>query len=183
MLLRTRMRSLLLAALLALPGLAHAGPIPAGAGLGITQDEAMSSLSPDHSASVWGRIGLTPRLAAQLELSRIDMSDRMTTADEKTANALAVIDLAASGHLVPILLAGAGIDRASTTVGDTAAHHFEAGLGLEYRADGGLVIGADARIGERTIDSQPDVLVDLYWNPPLSAGQYRSVRATLGVRF
>ncbi|MGE5181148.1 MAG: hypothetical protein ACM31C_03755 [Acidobacteriota bacterium] len=177
------MRSLLAALLLALPGLAHAGPITAGASLGLTQEEAMSAQSPDHSQSVFGRLALTPRLAAQLEVARIDVSDRMQNADVKTVDALAVLDLGASGHLVPILLAGAGLDRASATYGDVAAHHLEAGLGLEYRADGGLVIGADARIGDRTIDSDTTLVPDLWWNPLLQGGQYRSARVTLGVRF
>ncbi len=173
---------MLLALLLALPGLADAGPITAGASLGVTQEEAMSAQSPDHSESVFGRIALTPRLAAQLELSRIDMTDRVQNANEKTASALVVIDLGASGHLVPILLAGAGLDSADAGYNSVSAHHLEAGLGLEYRADGGLIVGADARLGDRTIDSQ-STFPDLFWNPLLQGGQYRSARVTLGVRF
>ena len=183
------MRSLVLA-LVALPCLADAGPLTAGAGLGITQDEAASQLQPDHSESLFARLALTPRLGAQVELSKIDASDRgLPDLAVRTANVLAVLDLGSRGHLVPMLLAGAGYDRATegTGTGEIDAHHLEVGLGLEYRADGGLVVGADARLGDRTVDSNsflvPLACCTLWSQPTLSDGQYRSVRVTVGVRF
>jgi hypothetical protein len=191
----TRMRSMLLALLAAtaLPAPADAGPITAGAGLGLTQDEAASTLQPDHGETLWGRLGLTPRLAGQLEVTRIDTGDRgLTGYDIKTFTALAVLDLGSgvrAGHLVPILLAGAGYDRATTQgTGEIDAHHIEAGIGVEYRADGGFVLGADARLGDRTVDSNSLIVplaccTDLWSQPVLSGGQYRSLRVTLGIRF
>src|SRR5206468_3184670 len=109
--------------------------------------------------------------------------------DIRTGTALLVIDLGAGPHLVPTLAAGMGLDRASDHYGGaTTGHHFEGGLGLEYRADGGFVVGVEGRLGGRSIDSDTTLYpvrsgIDLYAPSYLRAGEYRSIRATLGVRF
>ena len=90
-----------------------------------------------------------------------------------------------------MILAGVGLDSASTSWGEsTDAHHFEGGYGLEYRADGGLVVGGDARIGGRSIDSQSSGTVPVMTGVALRApastleeGEYRSARVYVGVRF
>lgn len=184
MLLRARMRTWVLAALLISPA-ATANPIIVGANLGITQSEVNASADPDHAVGLYGRVALARRFGAQLELGRIDGADpNMQT---RTVNGLAVLDLGA-GPLVPMLVAGLGVDHASEYGGDIAAHHVEAGAGVEYRTRDGLVIGADVRIGDRTIDSDsrlvPLACCTLYTpEQPLADGQYRSARVTLGVRF
>ena len=113
-----------------------------------------------------------------------------------------VVDLSTRGRLVPILIAGFGLDSATSTYGgEAAAHRLEGGVGLEYRAANGLTIGADLRIGERTLDddavSSPAYddgisyceysgeCVDPIYEatPTLAEGEYRSARVTVGVRF
>jgi hypothetical protein len=177
------MRMILLVA--AFAASAHAGPITAGASVGLVQSEQTQYESADKSLALYGRIGITPRLAAQVEVFKIDTGDRgFTTADTRAATALAVVDLT-GGHWVPTLLAGIGYATASygPNSGSIDGHHIEAGLGFEYRADGGFVIGIDARLGERTIDSDTTLHPDLWYQPLLPDGQYRSVRLSVGVRF
>ncbi len=183
MLVRTRMRSMLLVA--ALAATAHAGAITVGASVGLLQSEQTQNLSPDKTLAIYGRIGIVSRLSAQLELAKIDTGDRgLTTADTRAVTALAVVDLA-GGHWVPVLLAGIGIANGTLGPysGEIDTHHVEAGLGLEYRADGGFVVGIDARLGDRTIDSDTTLKADLYSQPLLTGGQYRSVRLAIGIRF
>jgi hypothetical protein len=89
-----------------------------------------------------------------------------------------------------MLIAGAGLDYASYNYGATTdGHHFEGGFGLEYRTDGGLVLGGDLRIGGRSIDDDQEVYplagegVAFYAPSTLRDGEYRSARAYVGVRF
>jgi hypothetical protein len=180
------MRSLLLVAALAPP--AHAGPLGVGASLGLTQSKADSSADPDHTLAIFGRLALNPRLAAQLELAKLDTTDRgLNNVDVRSLGGVVVLDLG-TGRFVPILLAGVGLDRASESYGEIDAHHIEAGIGLEYRSPSGFTLGADARIGDRTIDSDTTIVplaccTDLWSQPALAGGEYRSLRVALGVRF
>ena len=175
-------------ALLAAPTIASARPITVGAAAGITQSKVDANSDPNTTVNVFGRLGLNPRVAAQLELQRIQTDT--SGADIRTGTLLIALDLSAGKHLVPMVLAGAGLDSASTSYGaQTDAHHFEGGFALEYRADGGLVVGGDLRIGGRSIDSQSGVAMPLtgvaYLAPAsnLSDGEYRSARLYVGVRF
>jgi hypothetical protein len=160
-----------------------AGPVPAGVGLGLTaaSPDATTMAPPtDRTYSLFGRYAFTSRLAGQIEVQRV--------AEIRSASALLVVELGASGHLVPLLVAGAGADRADNLVGTTTGHHVEGGLGLEYRADGGIAIGADVRMGGRSIDSQPLLETFAACDPgcpanAYQAGEYRSARAYVGVRF
>ena len=110
-------------------------------------------------------------------------------ATERRFTALAILDLTDGGsRLVPQLFAGAGIDRQDASYGEVDGHHFEGGLGLEYRADGGLVIGARFHLGGRSIDSQPAVLQIACTTVPcgsaeLQASEYRTLDAYAAVRF
>jgi len=179
------LRTILLIAVLA--ATAHAGPITAGASLGLTQSEQAQNVSPDKTLAIYGRIGIVPRLSAQLELAKIDAGDRgFTTADTHAATALAVVDLT-GGRWVPVVLAGIGIANGTLgpNSGEIDTHHVEAGLGLEYRAEGGFVVGIDARLGDRTVDSNSTLTPYLYapQQPLLADGQYRSVRLAIGIRF
>ena len=188
MLLRARMRSRVLAAALLVSPAVHANPITVGAGLGLTQSEVNANGDPDHALALFGRIGLSRTLAAQLDISKISGAD--PNADTRSVTGLFVLDLARGGRAVPVLLAGVGLDRETTGgTGEIDAHHLEAGIGLEYRSPDGFVLGADVRIGDRTVDSNstlvPLACCTTLWSPPsvLSDGQYRSARVTLGVRF
>jgi hypothetical protein len=185
------MRPVLLA-LLAIPALASvasARPITVGAAYGITQSKVDANADPNTTLNIFGRLGLNARVAAQLELQRIETDSSAT--DIRTGTLLVALDLSSGKHLVPMILAGAGLDSQSTSYGEqTSAHHFEGGVALEYRADGGLVVGGDLRIGGRSIDSQTGVAVPLggvayLWSPTstLSDGEYRSARLYVGVRF
>jgi hypothetical protein len=182
------MRLVLLALVVTVPSLASARPITVGAAAGITQSKVDANNDPNTTLNVFGRLGLNPRVAAQLELQRIETDN--SAVDIRTGTLLVALDLSANKHLVPMILAGAGLDSATTPYGSgTDAHHFEGGVGLEYRADGGLVVGGDLRIGGRSIDSQSGVAMPLtgvaYLAAPsnLSDGEYRSARLYVGVRF
>ena len=59
--------------------------------------------------------------------------------------------LGARGQFVPLMMAGIGLDDANANFSDSSGYHIEGGFGLEYRADGGLVIGGDARMGGRSV--------------------------------
>jgi len=175
------MRTWVLSALL-VSSAAAANPITVGASLGMTQNEVNANADPDQALSLYGRVELARRVSAQLELGRIDGADQ--TLQTRTASALGVLDLG-GGPLVPIVLAGAGLEDGSGGGGSVSAHHLEAGIGLEYRSRDGLVLGADLRLGDRTIDSDTRPMVLTTWSPPptLAEGQYRSARVTLGIRF
>jgi hypothetical protein len=190
------MRRALVLVLLALPSLAAARPITAGVDLGLSHSEYNSNTDTDASSTlgVFARVGLTSRLAAQLEVQRVRMDDTYgASADLKTGTALLVVELGATGRLVPTLKVGVGLDRASDDYGygATTGHHIEGGFGLEYRLDGGLTLGADVRMGGRSIDDEQQYAYEdavpgtiaLYAPSALQAGEYRSARLTLGVRF
>jgi hypothetical protein len=174
------------AALILAAATASAGPVTVGAGLGITQDQANSSQDPYSTLSAFGRIALTHRFGVELDLAKVNTepgySARMITG-------LAVLDLGDSIHWVPHIFAGLGYDDANVGYGDYQGHHFEGGLGLEYRADGGFTVGARFHLGGRSIDSQPAVYplaccTDPYYSPnTLQASEYRSLDAYAGIRF
>jgi hypothetical protein len=161
-----------------LPSLAAAGPVSVGFTVGKTQSKVDANQDADGSLGVFARLALSPRLAAQLDIERVAPSMRRGTL-------LAVLDLGRRGHLVPVLLAGYGIDRGDDAWQDYRATHLEAGFGVEYRADGGLSIGGDLRIGNRTLENNLVGLdaVPLVANPGMTGGEYRSARIYAGVRF
>ncbi|MDB4964075.1 MAG: hypothetical protein JWP01_4074 [Myxococcales bacterium] len=180
------------------PAAATAGPVTAGVNLGLAQSkiDGESGADASHTLGLFGRLGFTPRVAGQLELARIQ-TDEYSSVDIRSATALLVVELGARGRLVPILVAGIGLASASNSYGgSTEAHHIEGGLGLEYRAEGGLTIGADARLGGRTLHQDQDIAypatgcidcrvtgIALYAPSNLQEGEYRSARITVGIRF
>ena len=169
--------------------LASAAPFTAGVAVGKTQNKADEGYDANGSLGVFGRLGFSPRVSGQLEVQRITTDS--TSVDIRTITGLLVVDLGtmtASGRLVPMLMVGYGFDRESYTYGgsSTDGYHIEGGFGLEYRADGGLSIGGDARMGGRGLDNQTAVpLTDVaYYNPSqLHEGEYRSARVYAAVRF
>jgi hypothetical protein len=178
------MRSAVASLMLALPCFAAAaGPLTIGAGVGQTanQDGTIPVDNQDcQTLGAFGRLGVARRLAVQLAIGRTEMDHSLETM--RTFDGALVLDLG-DRPLVPLVIGDAGLDSLSARSMDLAqAHHFEAGLGLEYRTEGGFLIGADARIGTRTIDSQKPMLSDIVIASPLQAGQYRAVRAFIGVR-
>ena len=165
-------------ALLALPSLADARPFTAGVGIGRTQAKADAQGDAYDTAEVFGRLGFTKRLAAQVELAKIGDGIR-------TGTALLVVELGSHPHIVPTLSAGFGVDRSNYANGT----HTEGGFGLEYRSDGGLVIGGEFRLGGRSITDETVLLdaptgVAYYYQPStLSSGEYRTARVFAAVRF
>jgi hypothetical protein len=177
----------------ALPSLAAANPITAGVHVGVTQskDDGAAGVDASDTLGLFGRLGFNRRVSGQLEVQKIKTGDG-SGVDVRTATASIIIDLTqGNSRLVPTLAAGLGIDSASPQYGSsTDGHHFEGGFGLEYRADGGLTIGAELRLGGRSIDSQDKAVPVLegdvaYYTPSpgLRDGEYRSARLFLGVRF
>lgn len=165
-------------AVLALPSLADARPITAGVGIGRTQAKADAQGDANDTAEVFGRLGFTRRLAGQLELAKIGD-------DIRTGTALLVVELGSHPHLVPTLSAGFGFDNGTYESGS----HMEGGFGLEYRSDGGLVIGGEFRLGGRSIDEQVYYATDdagtiALWQPEsLHEGEYRTARIFAAIRF
>jgi hypothetical protein len=164
---------------------AVASPFTIAEGLGMTQDEVNSHQDPNGVLSILGRAGLSRRFAVELDLARVNTG---ASDASRTATVRAVFDLGSNPRWVPHLFAGLGVDHSDLGYGSTDGHHLEAGVGFEYRASGGFVIGARFHIGDRTIDSQPAVetlacCTDLYSPPSLNDGQYRSLDAYAGVRF
>lgn len=180
-----RLAGIALAAL-ALPAVADARPLTLGAGLGRTQSKANADGEASDTWQLFGRLGFTSRLAVQLEVQKI--AD--PSIDVRSGTALLVVELGGKSNFVPLLVAGAGIDRASS--GDyyeSSGTHIEGGLGLEYRAEAGLTIGADLRLGGRSVDESDHIYpategYTALWAPyALTEGEYRSARITAAIRF
>ncbi|MDB4958358.1 MAG: hypothetical protein JWO36_5927 [Myxococcales bacterium] len=170
-----------------LPSVASAGPWSAGISVGRTQSKIDANADANPTIGFFGRLAFTPRVAGQLDVQRIQTDDQST--DIRSATGLLAVDLGAGKHLVPMILAGFGIDKASSSYGyDTSATHLEGGFALEYRADGGLTIGLDLRMGGRSIQQNPQIQLAtgtsaLYVPSTLHEGEYRSGRLTVGIRF
>jgi hypothetical protein len=178
---------------LLVPALAAANPVTIGAGVGVTQsdDSNTNGNDPNQTLGIFGRFGFAKQVAAQLEVEKVE-TDSDTSIRRLTATV--VIDLIANSHWVPILYAGAGIDRANGEFESADAHHFEGGVGIEFRADGGFTIGLDIRLGGRSIDNRTskaipfddaagDIRPLFAPAPNLDEGEYRSARLSLGIQF
>ena len=176
------------------PSVSSAGPLTAGVNLGLSQTEldGEQGIDPSRTVGLFGRLAFNKRVAGQLEVARIAAGDESNPINIRSATASLVVDLGGRGRLVPTLVAGIGYDWASSEYGySTEAHHIEGGLGLEYRADGGLTVGVDVRLGGRTLREQDaiaypdDVRGGVAYILPsqLQEGEYRSAQLKLGVRF
>jgi hypothetical protein len=189
------MRSALVLALVLVPQLADARPqLAAGTALGLTQSKLNADEDASRTLGLFARIGLTPRLATQLELQQFRTAPDSYVSMRTWSLAL-VLELSDNRRWVPTVLGAAGLDHESDEFDDRAhGHHLEGGFGIEYRSDGGLTLGADARIGTRTMESE--IILDNAGPPEmggggvvflapshLSEGEYRSLRLTLGIRF
>jgi len=174
-------------AVLSLPCLADARPITVGASVGRIQSKANADGDASDTWQVFGRIGITPRLGAQLEVQKIGDP----SLDVRSATGLLVVELANNPHLMPLLVAGFGVDKASSPYYyEATGTHTEGGFGLEYRFDGGLVIGGDVRLGGRSVNetyyAQPlegDVIALYAPSGTLAPGEYRSARIYAAIRF
>jgi hypothetical protein len=193
-------RASLIACLIALvPATAFAGPtVGVSFGKAETQGDANDGDDANTTLGLYVRGRIASMLSLQGELSKLQTDDT-SSSSIRTWNLAAVVDLA-HGRFVPILLVGGGMDVISQSyqTSDTTYAHAEIGGGLEYRMRGGFVLGADLRIGTRTLESQPVYADPIAAGAPsninhptpsyvasssLSEGQYRSMRLTLGVHF
>ncbi len=155
------MRLLAAALVVALPSTALASPITAGVTLGIAQTKADAEGDAVGAHGIFGRVRLGQRLGVQLELAKVGGPQEGN--DIRSASALLVVDLldAARYRIVPMFLAGIGVDRQrlGDPVYDDAyddvvnGKHVEGGFGVEYRSPHGLTIGLDLRVGSRELDS------------------------------
>jgi len=186
----------------ALPSAARAEGV-LGVSIGRSEDVQGASGEANHTLGVLGRMSLGGRLSGQLELQQTEAPGDGSRL--RSATALLVIDLVQGSRLVPMLVGGAGLDRASFLGGGVTmeGHHFEGGLGLEYRTDGGFFVGADLRLGGRSIENDQVVLDGAGGIPPppppgsfpppidpkplvvtgIAEGEYRTLRLTIGARF
>ena len=186
------MRLAAVLAVIALPSLAAARPITAGVSAGVLHDKVDQDGEGNRTLGLFGRVGFSKRISGQLEVMKIDTDDQYwepTTI--RVATALLVVDLVDKGRWIPTLKAGAGIDRASTEWDTEEGHHYEGGLGIEYRAEGGLTLGFEFRIGGRSVDepeyeiqaTEGDIAPHIYDGNGLREGEYRAARFTLGIAF
>jgi len=177
-------------ALLLAPSIAFARPVTLGVSAGVHQDEIDQDDEGNRTLGLFGRFGMSKRIAGQLEVQKID-TDAATYEPTKirTVTALLVVDLVDSGRWIPTLKVGAGLDWASTEWETREGHHFEGGFGLEYRADDGVTIGLDLRMGGRSVDEPEYVINDdvarplVYDGGGLREGEYRSGRVYVGIQF
>lgn len=192
---RTALAALLL---LAVPATAAAAPREGTVGvtLGWVYPHDAADGESTSAVGLWGRLRLTPRLSGQLELGRVeaecDSCGSRFDDGFRSGTALLVVELADAGRWMPLLYVGAGLDDDGRDDSlHTAGHHIEGGFGVEYRGDGGFVLGADARMGGRSIDQEPDqilaadggIALDVFAPSALRPGEYRSLRVTAGLRF
>jgi hypothetical protein len=189
------MRSLVAVGVCLVPvmsGPALAAPVTAGVALGLanSQTNADQGGDADTTLGLFGRLDFSSRLAGQLELSKLTIEDDYTGAtigDIRSVTALLRFDIMNRDRLHFTLMIGAGIDHAETDWDSTEAHHFEGGLGAEYRADGGFTIGADFRLGGRSVDDEDEYYLEdvpaLIYAPGIDEGEYRAARIYAGVRF
>ena len=163
------------------PTLAHAGRFTVGVSLGSTQAEvdAADDLDASSTAGLWVRAGLGKRFSADLEYSKISTDSDATRARAiNLVGRLAVADLR-GGSIHPMVLLALGAD---TTASGYDFHHAEFGAAIELDLPTDFVVGADFRLGDRTLDSQP-VVYDAARLPYTPAeGSYRAGRVYLGVR-
>jgi hypothetical protein len=166
--------------------------LTAGFSIGMAQSKADAPSDANNTLGLWGRYRFATRVSAQLEFMRISTDER--NANLRSGTVSLVVDLANKGRygLMPYLIAGIGIDRSADELGSNyTGHHLEGGLGLELRLRNGLTAGIDARLGGRSIGpNEEDVIepptggdVIFYVPSRLTDGEYRQIRATLGVRF
>ncbi len=172
------------------PSLALARPITAGVNAGVLHDKSDPDGEGNRTLGLFGRLGLAHRVSGQLEVMKIDTNEATYVPTTiRTATALLVFDLVDHGRLVPTIMFGAGIDRADTSDDSMEGHHFEGGFGLEYRAEGGLHVGVDLRFGGRSVNNDqiayPATEGRIYYVPydSLHEGEYRAMRATVGIEF
>jgi hypothetical protein len=171
------MRCLFVVMLLASPAVAN--PLQLGASYGIDEDQTYQATS--HALGIFARVGIAPMIGAQLDIAKLDNDSMGTTI--RTGSGLLVVDLAV-GSVVPIAFGGLGLDATHDLISDRTFAHAELGAGLEYRALGGLVIGADVRIGARKVIGETDRAIEAFYEPiTLGEGEYRAARLTLAARF
>lgn len=177
--------------LAALPASANT-QVTAGVSAGVHHDESDADGEGNRTLGLFGRVSFAKRLAGQLEVMKIDTDDATYTATNiRTATLSLRLDLVdpARSRFVPTVSFGAGIDRASTDYDTSEGHHFEGGLGLEYRAQGGFTIGVDLRIGGRSVEEDEIYYANDVVAPHdhdlggLREGEYRALRATAGIAF
>jgi len=186
-----RLAAAAIAVTVALPSLAYARPFTAGVGVGRSQSKADAEGEASDTMQVFGRLSFTNRLAVQRELQKLELPYDQATVRSGTLHL--VVELGHRGHLFPLLFAGFGGDKFNDAYGyEISGSHTEGGVALEYRADGGLTIGADLRLGGRSIDEdqykvQPvyndNTSIALYDPATLQPGEYRSARLYAAIRF
>jgi hypothetical protein len=180
-----RLAAAVVLALASFASVATARPITAGASLGRIQSKANAEGEASDTYQLFGRVALTSRLGAQLELQKIEDPNL----DVRSATGLLVVELASNPRWAPLLVAGMGIDHASNDWYEASGSHIEGGFALEYRADGGFTIGADLRLGGRSVEEQNEYYpalegdIALYAPYGLVEGEYRSGRLYAAIRF
>lgn len=161
------------------------GAIGASAGTWHNEQDADAGVHASGTLGLWGRFSLSKRIAVQAEIARHKADGNcgeFCTFDApviRTYGAMLAVDLRDRGQWMPMLLVGAGLDREDGGFGMKGSH-LEGGVGLEYRAEGGFLIGADVRLGGRSIDNGDMILPAVVGG--MREGEYRAARITMGIR-
>ncbi len=167
----------------ALSAVATASPFSAGVSIGRAQSaDDSDNTDPNTTWGLWGRMRVAGLFSTQLELYKYDNVDGAAMG---SLHGVAIVDLRRHGHLIPIALAGVGYEW---TNGQQSGFDVAAGVGLEYRTDGGFIVGLDARLGTRSVSSPDEPLgcnECLYAAAPTDFrnGEYRAVRLAVGMHF
>jgi hypothetical protein len=183
------MRIAAVAAAALVPAIAMATPNTVGVGIGVSGGLGSDTSNTTDTLDLFGRIGLARRIGLQAEIARYE-ADATMDSNTRTFTLAVTYDLADTGHWIPMVLGGAGFDWGDTDFTSENGHHVEAGFALEYRSDDGLTLGADLRVGTRSI-TVPEVLEN---GPPidgpafgtgttLAAGTYGRARVYAAIHF
>jgi hypothetical protein len=162
---------------------AAAGGIEIGAGVGLTQSsaDAQGGASSQQVDTLFGRLGILGPFALQAELGHTEVA----SGNIRSVSADAVLQF--GDHWRPFLLAGVGGDTSSAS--SQTVPHFEGGIGLEYRTSFGLTLGVDLRDGthsvnqERALTPTGGVAGAKFVPAQIADGDYRTIRATVGISF
>jgi hypothetical protein len=181
------MRIAVVAAVL-VPTIAMATPNTVGVGIGVSGGLGSDTSNTTDTLDLFGRIGMGRRFALQAEIARYE-ADATMDSNTRTFTVAVTYDLADTGHWIPMILGGAGFDWGNTAFSAENGHHVEGGFALEYRGDDGLTLGADLRVGTRSItvpevlENGPLIVPDDWGSTTLAPGTYGRARIYAAIHF
>jgi hypothetical protein len=164
---------------------AHPGDSQIGASLGVAQTNA----SVGDVIGLFGRHMLTGELAAEVGFGYVDQSTICFSScllDHAVTGSANIVRDLAHGRVVPLVRAGVGLDYVwADTMGtvEWTFAHAELGVGLEYRAAGGWILGANIGAGWRSlIQHEQNTPYFVVLPQPWNDGLYATAGVTVAKR-